>query len=156
MPVAWMKELLPADVSILAMHPLFGPDSAAEGLRDRSIVLCPVRLSRRKSRCVRRQLKALGLRTFVMTPREHDRLMASGLFIAQLTGRVLSLFLKKLPSPATQSVRFLHSVVTASIRDTSELFIDMYRYNRFSRNVPQRFLTEANRILRMLRKKRTA
>ena len=29
-PVQWMRELLPANVSILATHPMFGPDSAAD------------------------------------------------------------------------------------------------------------------------------
>ena len=44
-PVQWMRELLPASVSILPTHPMFGPDSAAESLKDRKIVLCPERIA---------------------------------------------------------------------------------------------------------------
>ena len=35
-----MQELLPQDVSILATHPIFGPDSAADSLKGRKIALC--------------------------------------------------------------------------------------------------------------------
>ena len=43
-PVRWMQELLPETVDILGTHPMFGPDSAADSLEGRKIVLCPVRI----------------------------------------------------------------------------------------------------------------
>jgi prephenate dehydrogenase len=45
-PVKWMRELLPDTVSILPTHPMFGPDSAAESLKDRKIVICPERIDK--------------------------------------------------------------------------------------------------------------
>ena len=47
-PVQWMMEELPESVSILATHPMFGPDSAADTLQDRKICLCKVRLPKRR------------------------------------------------------------------------------------------------------------
>ena len=44
-PVRWMRSLLPRSVSILGTHPLFGPDSAARGLKGHTIALCPVRIT---------------------------------------------------------------------------------------------------------------
>ena len=44
-PVRLMKELLPERVSILATHPMFGPDSAAHALQGRKIVLCAERIA---------------------------------------------------------------------------------------------------------------
>ena len=39
-----MEKILPKSVQILATHPLFGPDSAAESLFGRKMVLCRVRI----------------------------------------------------------------------------------------------------------------
>ena len=38
-PVEVMKKILPEKTQILATHPMFGPDSAAESLKDRKVVL---------------------------------------------------------------------------------------------------------------------
>ena len=43
-PTRWMIESLPATVSILATHPIFGPDSASDSLKGRKIFLSPVRI----------------------------------------------------------------------------------------------------------------
>ena len=43
-PAQWMKVILPDSVSILATHPMFGPDSAARTLEGMKIALCRVRI----------------------------------------------------------------------------------------------------------------
>ncbi len=42
-PAEIMRAALPAHVDIVATHPLFGPQSARDGLRGLKIALCPVR-----------------------------------------------------------------------------------------------------------------
>ena len=49
-PVLWMKEVLNEKVSILATHPMFGPDSAADSLEKRKIVLCNERIEKKTAR----------------------------------------------------------------------------------------------------------
>ena len=44
-PVRVMKRLLPKSVELLATHPNFGPDSAAESLRGHKVVFSKVRIS---------------------------------------------------------------------------------------------------------------
>ena len=44
LPTQWMRELLPESVSILATHPMFGPDSAEDSLEGRKILLWKERL----------------------------------------------------------------------------------------------------------------
>jgi prephenate dehydrogenase len=44
-PAAVMGRLLGPDVSALATHPMFGPDSAGNGLAGLPMVMCPVRVT---------------------------------------------------------------------------------------------------------------
>jgi prephenate dehydrogenase len=60
-PVRWMQELLPPQTAILATHPMFGPDSAAESLLGCKIVICPVRIEPARCEAIRRYLAAKGL-----------------------------------------------------------------------------------------------
>ncbi|WP_245267986.1 prephenate dehydrogenase/arogenate dehydrogenase family protein [Rhizobium sp. 42MFCr.1] len=42
-PAKIMEEVFPDDVDVVATHPLFGPQSARDGLRGLRIALCPIR-----------------------------------------------------------------------------------------------------------------
>lgn len=153
-PVDWMKRILPRSVSILGTHPLFGPDSANDSLRGRSIVLCPVRISSAKLQRVRRSLEDLHLSVVMMSPRRHDRLMASTLFLTQLLGRGL-LRLKLPPSKSsTPHFQFLHRLAQISKNDSKKLFTDMYRYNPFARPIPGRIISALENIEMSLHSKR--
>ncbi|MCB1512339.1 MAG: prephenate dehydrogenase, partial [Hyphomicrobiaceae bacterium] len=71
-PARVMLAELPPDVEILGTHPLFGPQSAHDGIAGRKIAICPLRC--RSTRRVAAFLhKALGLDVHVTTPEEHDR-----------------------------------------------------------------------------------
>ncbi|MBI1805848.1 MAG: prephenate dehydrogenase/arogenate dehydrogenase family protein [Ignavibacteria bacterium] len=149
-PIKWMKTLLPKHISILGTHPLFGPDSAAQSIKGKPIVLCPVRISKQRLDHVRGVLKKLGLHSHQMTPAQHDKLMASTLFLTQFIGRgMLALGLPK-TSIATQNYRLLQQITITSGSDSLELFRDMFRYNRFARRIPQKTLTHFQRIIQLL------
>ena len=45
-PIGIMRRALPQFVEIVGTHPLFGPDSGGQGIRDLRIALCPVRCRR--------------------------------------------------------------------------------------------------------------
>ncbi len=141
-PVAWMKRYLPASVELMGTHPLFGPDSAAGGLGGHPIVLCPVRISKKRYRCVATFLRGHRLRVSTMEPADHDRLMASTLFLTQFIGRgILPLKLPQVDM-AAQSTRLLFDLARRVGNDTAELFSDMYRFNRFARRIPGRVMRE--------------
>lgn len=151
LPIRWMKKLLPSSVSILGTHPLFGPDSASRSLRARTIILCPVRISDHKFRSAQSVLSELGLHVRDLTPAVHDRLMASSLFLTQLVGRALTRLHLPQPAISTKNYLFLHHIMTTSRSDTFELFHDMYRYNRFARQIPSQFIRELRRLHLRLR-----
>ncbi len=149
-PILWMKHQLPKHVSILGTHPLFGPDSASTNLRDRTIVLCPVRISKAQLRHIRTSLSSLGLKVILMTAQKHDRLMATTLFLTQCVGRGL-LKMKLSPSTAiTQNTQFLHHLVETTKNDTEELFRDMFQYNHFTSSIPNKLISAFQQTRRSL------
>lgn len=87
-PMRDMRELLPPHVEILGTHPLFGPQSAKDGVSGRKIVLCPERGERWRK--VAAFLKARGLEVIVATAEEHDRELAMVQGVTHLIGKVLT------------------------------------------------------------------
>ena len=72
-PVESMLKHLPETVSILATHPMFGPDSARETLFGSKLVLCPVRIADKRYREIYLYLEKHGIKLIESTPEEHDR-----------------------------------------------------------------------------------
>ena len=91
-PVRWMREQLPETVSILATHPMFGPDSAAESLKNSKIVLCKERIDDRLYNRIKHYLESRGLIVIEASPDEHDRQIAVSLALTHFIGRSLSEF----------------------------------------------------------------
>lgn len=58
-PVNIMKKMVPKDCECIGMHPLFGPDTVKNGLKDKKIVLCPIRT--KKLMKIKNFLSKLGL-----------------------------------------------------------------------------------------------
>jgi prephenate dehydrogenase len=139
-PIRWMREILPDTVSILATHPMFGPDSAADSLKGRKICLCKVKIEEKQYRQIRKYLFSKGLDVIEATPREHDEQIATSLALTHLIGRTLS------ESGATQLdidtegyKRLLH-ILEVVERDTWQLFTDMHHYNSHARKKRIEFL----------------
>ncbi len=87
-PMRDMRELLPPHVEILGTHPLFGPQSAKNGVVGRKIALCPERGAHWRK--VAAFLKARGLEVIVTTAEEHDRELAMVQGLTHLIGKVLT------------------------------------------------------------------
>lgn len=87
LPLAWMRELLPEHVDVLGTHPMFGPNSAREGLAGHRIVICPERCARVDA--IRTHLQQAGLKVIVTDARTHDRQAAYTQAVAQYLGRAL-------------------------------------------------------------------
>lgn len=145
-PVRWMKSLLPGSVHLLGTHPLFGPDSAASGLGGHMIVLCPVRIPARMLASARRLLRSHGLRTRVMKPAAHDRMMTETIFLTQYLGRIVSASgLRRWPV-ATPSYRHLMEIAAVAANDTPLLFRDMSVYNPFAIALRRKFRRAQARV----------
>lgn len=148
-PVQLMAEILPAHVEVLGTHPLFGPQSAAQGLAGHKITLCPVRCpsAPRVAAFLRR---ALGLRVFLATAEEHDREAA---VVQGLTHLIAKVLVRMEPLPkrlTTASFEHLMRGVEMVRHDAPGVFEAIERDNPFAAAVRERFVAEVDAVRRQL------
>ncbi len=150
-PLKTLKKILPRGVQILGSHPNFGPDSAADSLKGRKIVLCRVRVSGAVYARVRRALTRKGLEIVELTPREHDRRMAHSLVLTHFIGRGLVAYGAKATGVDTEGYKRLLRILETVQNDTWRLFVDMNRYNAHAAPMRRRFLAALARTDRRVR-----
>jgi prephenate dehydrogenase len=137
-PARLMRELLPRHVDIVATHPLFGPQSALQGVRGLKIALCPIRGSghRRVAAFLER---ALGLQVIWTTPEAHDRDAALAQGLTHLIAKVL-VRMEPLPDRiTTRSFDLLREAVDMVRHDAPEVFDAIERLNPYASEVRRRF-----------------
>jgi prephenate dehydrogenase len=145
-PVQWMREILPDTVSILPTHPMFGPDSAAESLLDRKIVLCRERVSDPQYQRIVSYLRSKGLIVIETTPEDHDRQIALSLGLTHFIGRGLEEFGAKELIIDTEGYKRLLHILGVVTHDTWQLFEDMHHYNPYAEENRKAFITAMKTI----------
>ncbi len=145
LPARWMADALPESVDIVATHPLFGPQSARNGLAGQPLVICPVRGERHHK--VAQFGRELGLKVSIVTAEEHDREMAYVQALTHLIGRSLDNI--RIPDEDLKTSSYQHLLeLCALIRDDSkELFFAIQSLNPFAREITRQFIAEANGLL---------
>ena len=139
-PTRWMRELLPETVSILATHPMFGPDSAAGSLAGRKIFLWKERVAEELYRKVKDYLAGKDLVLIETTPEDHDRQIAVSLSLTHFIGRGLAKFGARSCEIDTEGYRRLLHILGVVTHDTWQLFTDMHRFNPYARQNRQAFI----------------
>jgi len=150
-PLRWMQELLPETVDILGTHPMFGPDSAADSLEGRKIVLCPVRIEGKRLEQVKHYLGEKGLVLIEASAEDHDRQIAVSLALTHTIGRSLSLFGAKPQKIDTEGYQRLLRILEVVENDTWQLFEDMNRYNPYAQDARKAFIAAMHEIEGKLR-----
>jgi len=149
-PVKVMLKHLPENIDIVASHPLFGPDSARDGLKNLPLVLWPVRIDRKKFNKIVKTAKKFGLSVHIMSPEEHDRITAFSQLYTHLIGRIgQELKIKRSPID-TLGFKRLFSVQDQVTNDTEELFFDMNRFNTFAPKMRKKVLVALVEVEKML------
>jgi prephenate dehydrogenase len=145
-PTQWMQALLPETVSILATHPIFGPDSAADSLKDRKIFLSPIRIRKKQYQKIKAYLALKKLVLIESTPEDHDEQIAVSLALTHYIGRTLSEFgAAPLDIDSEGFKRLLH-ILEVVKHDTWQLFYDMHRYNPYARGKRAAFMQAMQKI----------
>lgn len=148
-PIRLMLERLPDHVGIVGTHPLFGPQSAADGIEGRKITLCPARgkSAWRIGAFLRRKL---DLRVCLATAEEHDRQCAVVQGLTHLIARVL-VQMEPLPRRlTTASFEHLMRAVDMVRHDSAGVFDTIGRENPFAAEVRDRFFAIAEDTRRQL------
>ena len=146
LPVRWMREKLPSNISLLATHPMFGPDSARDSLKGHKIVLCPERISENRFRRIADRLASMGLVVIETTPEDHDRQIAVSLALTHFIGRTLSRFGAEDLLIDTEGYKRLRHILEVVENDTWQLFEDMHRFNPFAAGTRRDFMASMQAI----------
>lgn len=143
----WFEDHLPEDVYYVASHPLFGPDSARNKLRDNVIMVMPGQVPLKNYQLLIKFFEQkLGLQIYNLTAEEHDEMMAFNLNLVHFLGRALNdLGITKLPIMMS-SLSKLNDIVRVVMNDTTELFLDFYKYNPYANQVKDQWLKSFQKI----------
>ncbi len=144
-PVRTMLAELPSHVEIVGTHPLFGPQSAKDGIAGHRIAWCPVRgrSGGRIAAFLRRTLELDVIRT---TPDAHDRQMAVVQGLTHLIAKVL-VRMEPLPSCMTTKSFDLILQATDMVRhDAPAVYEAIERANPHAAAVRERFFALAEDV----------
>jgi prephenate dehydrogenase len=138
-PSEIMHRLLPDHVDVVATHPLFGPQSACDGIRGLKISICPSK-NRRHLVLASFLRRVLGLQVILTSPQEHDREVAIVQGLTHLIARVLS-NMEPLPSRhTTRSFDLLIEAISMVQNDAPEVFEAIEKANPYASGVRQQFV----------------
>ena len=138
-PAQIMKRGLPEYVDIIATHPLFGPQSARDGIARLKIAVCPIR-GDQGLRVAAFLRGILGLDVIMTTPEAHDRDAAMVQGLTHLIAKVL-VQMEPLPTRlTTRSFDLLREAIGMVRDDAPEVFHAIERTNPYSREIRRRFL----------------
>ena len=145
-PTQWMKESLPETVSLLGSHPIFGPDSASDSLKDRKIFLSPIRIGKKQFQKIEAYLASKELVLIESTPEDHDEQIAISLALTHYIGRTLSEFGAAQLSIDSEGYKRLLHILDVVEHDTWQLFCDMHRYNPYAKEKRAAFMQAMQKI----------
>ncbi|TCH98946.1 prephenate dehydrogenase [Roseococcus sp. SYP-B2431] len=144
-PAEAMRLGLPDHAEIVATHPLFGPQSARDGIRGLKIAVCPVR-GRNGPRVAAFLRKVLGLDVILTTPEAHDREAAMVQGLTHLIAKVL-VQMEPLPTRmTTRSFELIRQAVAMVRDDAPEVFQAIERSNPHAPEVRRRFFDLASAL----------
>jgi len=146
-PARVMRAVFSHSRSLIATHPLFGPDSVRQsGLKGKKIVVSYLRTTPSQRKRFEKILRNLELVTIRSTPQRHDQQMARSQALVHFIGRGLEPLKLRPQSIATPDYETLLNMADLVHHDTQQLFRDMQRYNPYSKRVRQAFIKNLQRI----------
>lgn len=149
-PVEEMGARLPAEVGIIATHPMFGPDSARERTDLLPVITWPVRDIHQRYRDLTDRFRRLDMRVEEMSPEAHDREAAFSQGVTHLVGRLLREMALQPSGIATLGYTRLLQVMEQTCNDPVELFRDLQRYNPYTREMRRSFASALERTEALL------
>ncbi len=127
-PAQWMSKIDNNTVSLVATHPLFGPDSYDATITP-YIVTHPLRIDPAPYKEFTCFLDSIGLTVVPLDPSTHDKHIAMTQGLTHFIGRALSQLALQDSPVGTVGYQRLCELITQTCNDTEELFLDMYKYN---------------------------
>lgn len=134
-PTELLKRYLPPTSSILATHPMFGPETLKHTKGDTTglnLVLSPVRIEDELYQTIKSRLESLQYNVIEMSPDQHDQYMAQSQFYTLLSGVVLRELDVQSTPINTKSFDILLDVINIT-HDNRQILLDSLKYNPYCR-----------------------
>lgn len=149
LPAETLRRILPPTTAIVCTHPLFGPQSARDGIAGLKIAVCPVR-GEGAAAVAQFLHETLRLEVIVTTPEEHDREMAAAQGLTHMIAKIL-VEMEPLPRKLT-TVSFDHIVKAIEMvrYDSLELFLAIQRNNPYAAELRHSFFDKADALRKHL------
>jgi prephenate dehydrogenase len=129
---------------------MFGPDSARERSDALPVIVWPERDRHRRYRRLLELYTSLGMRIIEMSPDDHDREAAFTQGVTHFVGRLLAEMSLQESEISTLGYKRLLQVMDQTCNDPVELFIDLQRFNPYTRRMRERFAAALGRTTAML------
>jgi prephenate dehydrogenase len=150
-PSHLMSTILPTDISLIATHPMFGPDSGKNGVKGLPLVYHPLRCSTEVSDFWSSIFKTMELQVIQMSPEQHDQEAAYSQGVTHFVGRMLNELSLQPTQLATVGYQNLMNIVEQTCNDPLQLFYDLQRYNPYASDMHQQLKKAIDTILELLR-----
>lgn len=150
-PVKIMQAHLPSNMTQIATHPLFGPDSYGNEAIHR-IMTHYIQGDKNIYDQWMGRFNMLGLTTIEMTPEQHDRDAAYSQGITHCLGRVLKKMQAESTPIDTLGFERLLGIKDQTCHDTSTLFEDLIHFNPYSQAMLKALQASVNNVLSPLQK----
>ncbi len=148
--VGWFEKHLRGKREFMFTHPLFGPDSGANGLNGLSIAVFPGEIAYSKYKRIIDAFEAAKLNVLALTADEHDYLMAYNLNLIHLLGRALAgMGIAKIPLKMN-ALTYLNGMSRYVVNDSRILFEDFFRFNPYAEKIKTDLIKNLNEILKTL------
>lgn len=127
-------QVLPEEADFLCTHPMFGPESGRDGWEGLPFVYDRVRV-RNHGFCDNYLgiFRQEGCRMVEMPCEEHDRMTAKTQFITHTIGRILDQMEIESTAIDTKGFQKLLQVKDSSINDSLDLYVGLYKHNKFAK-----------------------
>lgn len=129
-PANLMKTHL-SKCQLMATHPMFGPDSAKNGLPGLKIVLCPLNIDNNVLEFWKGFWQEKGLQAIITTPEQHDKEAVYSQAFTYTLAKMVNLMQIPNIEITTKSFEAIKMVATYSANDSPQLFHDMLFYNPY-------------------------
>jgi prephenate dehydrogenase len=141
-PIRLMKKYLSNEVELLGTHPLFGPQSARDGMQGHRIIICPITPRSPKVDYLLDFFQQRCLNITEMSAKEHDREMAVVQGLTHFIARALAECGIQSSECTTQAFDHLYTVMALLGNDSWEVFKTIQVGNAFAPDIRHQFVTK--------------
>lgn len=143
-PLGLYEKYLP-DNELIGTHPLFGPQSAKDGIKGLNMVICESHSPNYKL-IYHFLSKLLKLNVLVRTPELHDQQMGYVQALTHFVGRAVNEMDIPDVEQKTKAYDYLLDLKRTLGRDSWDLFITIERYNPYAKSIRDQFMSELQKL----------